>query len=210
VATIGVLVWWFVADNRNEAQELQAAQDELETYTNSLETVMGSLTPVATQLSTAGELDDAALAKRSKEWRNRLAAAQTSVAQVTPPEDLQALSGLLTQGVLLYVQSADQYALLPRLDAEVRSEVAAKAAGSFQAASGIFAGAIELLDRERQENDMGASRLTTPGTPAESIMPGEEGVVPSEEIEIPAEEGSKDQGTNKQGAKKQGAKKGDG
>lgn len=183
VVTLGIFVWWFVADNRSEAEALQANQDQLETYTASLDGALQSISPVATDLATASTLDDAELAKQVKDWKTKLGAAQTAVAQATPPRSLEPLTGLTSQAVLLYVQSVEQYELLPDLEGKARDAVAAKAAGSFSAASNIFASAIELLDRERQKNDLGSSRLTAPGSPPEDMST-------STEIQVPAEEGA--------------------
>ncbi len=176
---LGILVWWYVADNRAEAEELATAQNELQTYTQSIEGVIGSVSPVANELSTAGELNDAQLEKKVNDWKDRLASAQTLVGQTTPPSGLEPLNNLFTQALLLYVQSAEQYALVPDLEGEARDNVAGKAAGSFQAASGIVASAIELLDNERQETEMTSSGLTTPGGPPEAMTP-------ETQVEIPA------------------------
>jgi len=187
VATVGILVWWYVADNRAEAQELETAQTQLATYTESLKQVVDSVTPTATDLAAAGDLKDDELVDQTREWTKQLAAAQAQIAQTTPAEGLEPLNGLVTQAVLLYIQSAEQYALLPSLEGDTRDNVAGKAAASFQAASGIFAGAIELLDTERQDNEMNASGLTAPGTPAGAMAP-------SEQIQIPPPGGDAEEG----------------
>ncbi|MBW3594464.1 MAG: hypothetical protein KY391_02710, partial [Actinobacteria bacterium] len=171
IVAAGILVWWIVGENRSEAQRLETAQDQLDTYTSSLDTIIQSISPVATDLATAGELEDAALAKQAKEWKNQLAAAQTAAAQTMPPEGLEPLGGILPQALLLYSQSIEQYELLPELDGKAREEVAAAAAASFQAASSVFASAIEILDAERQDNEMSASGFTAPGAPPEAMAP---------------------------------------
>ena len=171
VAVAGILVWWVVADNRSEAAELERTQDGLETYSTTLEGLVSDINPVATDLATASSLKDDQLSTKAKEWKNQLSTAQTSMAQSLPPEGLEPLGGLLNQALLLYVQSAEQYELLPQLEGKARTEVAAKAAASFQGANNIFASAIEILDSERLDNEMDASRIQTPGLPPESAAP---------------------------------------
>lgn len=189
LVTAGILIWWLVASNRSEARELEARQDQLRTYTASLENAITSVTPVATDLTTAVDLEDEELVKQTKKWRNDLATAQTTIGQMTPPEGLEPLNGFLGQALLLYVQSVDQYALLPELEGDTRANVAARANATFQAANSLFVGSIQLLDSERQENDMGSSGLTAPGAPPEGM------VAPGGEVQIPqggdgAEEGN--------------------
>lgn len=178
VVSVGILVWWLVASNRSEAQELESTQDELRTYTASLENVVNTVTPVATQLAGAGDLEDAQLTKQSKEWREDLGTAQTTIAQMPPPTGLDPLNGLLSQSLLLYVQSAEQYAQLPNLEGEARSSAVARANTSFQAANNIFVSVIQLLDTERQENGLTSTGLTAPGAPPEGMAPGGELQIP--------------------------------
>ena len=187
VVSVVIAIWAIVANNRSEAQELETAQDQLRTYTASLENVANTVTPVATDLATASELDDEQLTKDTKEWRKDLGTAQTTLTQMTPPTGLDPLNGLLSQSLLLYVQAAEQYALLPELEGDTRTQVAAKAGATFQAANNIFASAIQLLDTERQENEMASSGLTAPGAPPESMAPGGE-------VQIPTGEDGADQG----------------
>lgn len=176
IVTVAIFVWWFVASNRNEARELEAAQQQIETYTGSLEASIQNLTPVVGEMAAAAAVKDEELAEKVKVWKNELSTAQTTVAQAAPPPGLEAMGGLLTQAVLLYVQSAEQYALLPKLEGDIRDQVAAKAAASFSAANGIFASSIAILDAERQENDLDSSGLQTPGVaaqPTPTSGPGE-------------------------------------
>ena len=185
VAVVGIVAWWFIADNRSEAQELEATQDGIEAYTSALQGLFSNVTPVATDLATASELEDAQLTDQAKQWKNQLSTAQTSVATETPPPGLEALSGLTSQALLLYVQSAELYELLPQLEGNARTEVAAKAAASFQAGTNIFTSAIEILDNERLDNEMDSSGLQTPGTDPDAPAPT---AAPTQELEIPTGE----------------------
>lgn len=181
--TVVILAWWFIADNRSEAEALETTQAELTDYTETVETTIQDVTPVAADLAGAAELKDDQLAEKAKTWKSQLSTAQTAVAQAAPPTGIEAMNGLLTQAILLYVQSAEQYELLPQLEGRVREEVSAKAAASFLAANNIFSSAIEILDTARVDNELSSSGLQTPGTAPEATMPPGELEVPGEEAE---------------------------
>ena len=190
-ATI-IFVWWFIADNRTETQALESRQDELQSYTTELRSLVQELAPVASELGTAGTLSDADLTEKATEWKNDVATVQTSIGRVVPPTELDALNGLVTQSVLLYGQSAEQYELVPDLEGRLRERVSAKALATYQAAENIFASVIEIVDRERSSAELSASGLTTPAQEAAAIQPsgGLPGAEGSDTLEIPpAEEG---------------------
>ena len=186
VMTVAIFILWFTADQRSETEALETQKEQLDDFTGQLRGLGDGITPVATELSTAADLDDAELEKKATEWKNTLSQSQTAVAQLLPPEGLSVANSLLTQSILLYVQSAEEYALLPELEGKTRDDVAAKAASSFSAANSIYASVIELLDAEREEADMNASGLATPGTGA---APTGEMPAGTDELEIPSEEG---------------------
>lgn len=184
LASLAIFILWFTADQRSEEQALETQKEELDTFTGQLRGLVQSLTPVATDLSTASELEDAELEKQVESWKNQLSETQTTAAQLLPPSGLEVVNGLLTQSILLYVQSAEQYELLPSLEGKTREQVAAKAGASFSSANSIFASIIELLDAQRAEVEMNESGLSTPATGAAPT--GEE--VPHEDA-VPHEEG---------------------
>ena len=190
-ATI-IFLWWFIADSRNDAQALEDKQEGLKTYTDQLRTVIDTLDPVAGELATAEGLSDEELAKKSEEWRESLTRAQSQLSQQVPPAGLEPVNALAVQAILLYVQSAEQYGLLPSLDdSNVQSEMTGKAVGSFQAANGIFGSIIQLIDTERTEADLSVSGLTAPSgqpqQPGTLEVPGTESG--SDTIELPVDEG---------------------
>ena len=184
IMSVAIFLLWFTADQRAETKELETQKEQLDDFTGQLRTIGDNITPVATELSSASTLDDAALEEKATEWKNKLSESQTAVAQIAAPEGLEPANGLLTQSILLYVQAAEQYALLPSLEGKPRDEIAAKAAASFSSANSIYASVIELLDAQRDEVDMNASGLTTPGTGAPQA-----GASLPAEIEMPTEEG---------------------
>src|SRR5688500_19604044 len=54
--TVVILAWWFIADNRSEAEALETAQTELTDYTETVETLIQDVTPVAADLAVEAEL----------------------------------------------------------------------------------------------------------------------------------------------------------
>lgn len=163
VAVTAILVIWFVSNSRSDAAALETTQTELQDYTSSLRSTTQSITPIVQDLAAAGELDDAAIEKDSKKWKNELATAQTTLSQALPPEDLIPVNAMFLQAFLLYAQSAEQYALLPELEGNVRDRVAAQASTTHQAAGNVFTNAIQLLDDAREDAELSASGLTAPG-----------------------------------------------
>lgn len=180
VATLGILIWWYVADSRSDAQELETNQESLRTYTESLDTLIEQVSPVAADLMGAAQLTDKQIQEQSDDWAKELGSAQASLAQTTPPPGLEPMNSLLTQSLLLYTQAAEQYGLLSDVDGKVRDELAEKAAGAVRAADGVFAAAIQLLDEERVENELASSGLDVPGMAPAPL--------PSTEIELPSGE----------------------
>lgn len=165
-AALIIFVWWFVADSRSESQAREATRDQLQTFSSDLRALFQNLAPIASELEGAGTLKPEELPERTKELKNQLGEVQTTVSQVAPPAELTAATGLLSQAMLLYGQSIEQFELVPDLEGATRDEVSAKATASFQAANNIFVAVIELLDKERSEVDLAPSGLTSPGSRA--------------------------------------------
>lgn len=185
VVSIAILVLWFFADQRSETRALETQKEELDGFTGQLRGVLANLTPVANELSTAGELSDKELGESASRWREQLTESQASAATLAPPEEIDVVTGLLTQSVALYQQAVQQYALVPSLEDRAREQVAASATASLASANTIFASVIELLDEQRQEVDMNVSGLQPPGMPAMPMG----GTAPGTEIQMPPEEG---------------------
>ena len=165
-AALIIFVWWFVADSRNESQAREATREQLQTFSSDLRGLFQNLAPIASELEGAGTLEIKDVPATTKELKNQLADVQTTVSQVAPPEDLTAATALLSQAMLLYAQSIEQFELLPDLEGATRDEVSAKATASYQAANNIFVAVIELLDKERSEVDLAPSGLASPGSQA--------------------------------------------
>lgn len=163
IAMVAIATIWWVADSRSDAKALETTQTELQNYTSSLRATTQSITPIVQDLAAAGELDDEAIAKDSKKWKNELATAQTTLSQALPPEDLIPVNAMFLQAFLLYAQSAEQYALLPEVEGDARDRLAAQASTTQQAAGNVFANAIQLLDAAREDAELAASGLTPPG-----------------------------------------------
>ena len=168
IVLVIVGLWW-VSQSRQKAQERADERKAVETFTDDVEALTEQLSKPATGIAGAASLDDEELAKQAQEWKADLTSAQTALSQSLPPEGLDPVGGLLSQALLLYGQSVEQYELLPELEGNVRDQLSGKAAGSFQAANNIIASAIQLIDAERDELGLDASGLTAPaaGPPPE-------------------------------------------
>ena len=159
-----IFVWWFVADSRSENQARQDEQAALQTFTTDLRSVISSLTPLTTDLATATGLDDDELAEKRDTWNEQLSGVQTSLSELSAPEDLAALGGVISQSTLLYGQAIDGYVSLPDLEGKARKTLSASATSSFNAANNLFSVAIQLLDQARSEADLAPSRLSAPAS----------------------------------------------
>ena len=188
-AAVTIVTWWWVADSRSDARLLEQQRETVQTYTTNIRTLVQTITPVASEISGAASLGDAELVKAAAAWKKQLGEAQTTVTQLAPPEGLDALNGLVTQSLLLYVQSAEQYELLPELEGNAQQQVSAKALASFQAADNVFANVVQLIDKERQELELAASGITTPASAAAASAPtpGAPGTEGSAPVELPSE-----------------------
>ena len=188
-----ISVWAIVANSRSASQELADRQEALRLYTDELRTVTDTLGPVTTELATADTLNPEQLEAKTKDWAETLTAAQSQLSQSLPPAGMEPLNALAVQAVLLYTQAAEQYALLPELEGNAARQVSGKAAGSFQAANGIFVSIIQLIDTEREDAELEASGLTAPGSapqqPGTIEVPTDDQGGVSDEIVIPGDDG---------------------
>ena len=186
-----IFVWWFVANSRSDARELETRQEALKTYTNDLRATIDALGKTTGELGGAATLSDEELLDKAKEWKQSLTAVQSDLAAKIPPEGLEPVGGLFSQSVLLYGQSAELYEMLPDLEGAAREKISAKATATLSAASSIFASAIQLVDGEREDAELPPSGLSVP--PSTPTDPGA-----SETIELPTGdsggEGDGDQG----------------
>jgi hypothetical protein len=183
---VGLIVW-SVTSSRSEAAQLEQRQEELEDYTQRVRALIQNLTPAATEMGNAAQLPVGQIEKRVDSWNSNFGEAQTTLSQTQPPEDLQPLSQLLLQSILLYVSSAETYELVPGLEADARRDVVTQATVSWTGANNVFASAIALLDDERAEAELRASGLRPPGSGAPPSGP-EQGAGSSEPIEIEGDE----------------------
>jgi hypothetical protein len=190
IASLIIFVWWFVADTRSESQALEDEQAALQTFTSDLRATITDLTPLTAELATAGSLKDGQLADKTEEWNEQLGEVQTALAQLAPPQDLASLTGVLSQSMVLYGQSIENYDSLPNLEGRARQTMSTAALSSFNAANNLFGVVIELLDQARSDAELSSSGLTPPSAepapveePASESTPG--GDV-SDEIQIPA------------------------
>ena len=172
-ATAIIFVWWWVADSRSDAEALETTQEQLQTFTTDLRTIVQNLTPLTTEIASASTLEDDELLEKTKAWKNQLADVQTTLGQVVPPSDMPALTGLVSQSMVLYGESIDLYQLVPDLEGDARDQISAKASGSFQAANNLFSIMIQLVDGERAESELQPSGLTAPGAQETAPAPDE-------------------------------------
>lgn len=159
-----IFVWWFVADSRSETQAREDERAALQTITGDLRSVIARLTPLTAELATATGLGDKELADKVDGWNEQLSGIQTSLSELSAPEDLSALGGVISQSTLLYGQAIDGYGSLPGLEGKAREALSSSAASSFNAANNLFAVAIQFLDQARSEADLSASGLTAPAS----------------------------------------------
>ncbi len=199
---VGVIIW-AVADAQKEAEELAGRQDALEGFTSELRAVLQTVSPPADEMAavppTSQEADLKTVATDAREWQQTFTAAQTDAAAIIPPDGAEVAHRLVSQSLSIYSQAAETYALVPTADKSLQDSLLRSAAAQRDHASALFGTAIEVLDDERIEADMGVAQLEAPGIREIPTQPA-----PQTEVEIPSGGGG-DTGKGKRSGRTGGA-----
>jgi hypothetical protein len=154
---------------------LEARQERLEGYTERVSALGGDLAPVAGEMKAAPAGVDAAglerLKKSTKRWIGALAAAQGDVADLRPPASLDGTNPLFAQAVQLYSAAAEQYDLAVRAPQELQAEILARAGALRDQAASLWTIALNQIEGERAEAELGPAGLQPPAAPG-PVTPG--------------------------------------
>lgn len=168
------LIAWAVTNQRAEATKLEEKQEALDAYTGQVRVLLQALTPPVGEMTGANTIPPDDLAATAKSWDKGFSAAQSSLSQANPPSALQPVNGLLLRSILMYVQAADTYELVPEVTGAARDQLLTQAGVQVQNADAVFAGAIAVLDEARAEADLSGSGLSSPSESAAPAPPGAE------------------------------------
>ena len=170
LAVIG-LIAWAVTNQSSEASRLEERQEALDTYTGQVRTVLQTLTPPVGEMAGASTIPPEELAATAKAWDKGFSGAQKALSQANPPTDVQPVNALLLRSILMYVQAADTYELVPELEGDAREKLLSQAGVQVQNADAVFASAVAVLDQARLDADLSASNLESPSTSAPPAGP---------------------------------------
>lgn len=200
---------WAVIAARSRAASAEETRARIDGYTNDLRGLIQSLDPPVGEMA-AVPLEPTAdvvetLEEAPDRWIEQLTEVEQTGLQITPPAEAQNIHPLFGQMISLYKSAASTYKLVPRAEPRLQRQLLRRAAETRDQATGVFFGALSLLDEQRRELDMGTARLEPPGAPAPQATPAPQA---SPLITVPVESGNEGGGGN--GGKGKNAKKGGG
>lgn len=184
------LIAWTVTNQRNEAKELEDKQEALDGYTGQVRTLLQALTSPVGEMVAAGSIPTDELEQRAKSWDEGFSAAQTALSQTNPPPELQPVNALLLRSILMYVQAADTYELVPEVTRPAQKKLLTQASIQVQNADAVFAGAIAVLDAAREDAELRLSGLESPSAAAPPAGPTTTGTTTEGSTEIDTGEDS--------------------
>jgi hypothetical protein len=165
-----------VVGARSGAAELEQRQDALRSFTGEVRVALQSIRVATGDMSEAPVTasDPRALEglRASAEgWARTLQEAQGNLVGLTPAPGANSAQRLFVQSTQLYAGAAKTYALVPRIEGDLRDGLLTRAAEQRDLAAGIWEEATRLLDLERNEADLGPSALSSPSVPAAAAPP---------------------------------------
>jgi hypothetical protein len=163
------VTWWAVARAQENARGLESRQGALEAYTGEVQALLQVIrSPVQgmSAVSGAGGADMEALGRDVQTWIGGLGRATVDVSEIESPSSVSGINDLYEQAVGMYLSAAKTFNLATEAEGELRVNALARAAEQRDAATGVWAAAIQLLDRERARADLERSGLSLPAPPA--------------------------------------------
>jgi hypothetical protein len=163
------VVTGLVLKAKSNSTKLADRQNAIERYTGSVRSVLQTITPAASEMVAAPtDPDDAAalddLKKQSKSWVDTLDTATKDVSVLRPPPAALDAQTIFNQSVVVYRMAAQQYGLVPDANDKIRADLLIAAAGLRDEANSLWTNATTILDEARQELELSASGLRSPGT----------------------------------------------
>ena len=128
-------------------------------------------------ISGAGGADIEALRHETETWTRTLGRAQVHASEISTSPSLAPVHELFERSIGLYLSSAKTFGLAADAEGALRVSVLARAGEQRDAAMGVWAAAIQLLERERARAELVASGLGVPAPPvgAGANLPGSPG-----------------------------------
>jgi hypothetical protein len=132
-------------------------------------------------VSAPSEEQMAALAEDVPRWTKSLEEARTEAGQIFSGPSTAPAHALFQSAIGTYLSAAKTYGLASETSGKARVNALARAAEQRDAATSVWVGATQVLDRERERADMEPSRLGAPATPPPGAptgapaLPGAEG-----------------------------------
>ena len=170
IVSLIIFVWAWVADSRSDSEARAAQREALQSYTTDLRAFIQELDPIASVITASASLSDKELEKEVDAWKDELSGISV-ISEMSPPEELSAMTGLVDVVMGLYGQSIEQFELVPTLEGKIREEVSAKATASYLTANNVLVGIIGSVDAARASADLGPSGLTPPAAPQVQTSP---------------------------------------
>lgn len=185
LTVLGVVVW-AVGNARSNAKDLEQRQEALDDYTDSLRSLLQSVSGPASQMATApaaGSQPDAAaleeLSDASKSWTSTLEESGTIASTTSPAPGMESVNRLFAKALSLFRTAALTYGMAVDADGKLLDGLLQRAAEARSLADEIWIEAIAILDDERADADMELSGLRAPSlapaggppTPLPTVIP---------------------------------------
>ena len=175
LALVAGLVWWSVDRAQERSAALELSQAALETYTRNVQGLLQQVRPAAQAMgeATAAARPNAdGLEADVAAWTKSLQRAEREAGGIFAGPSTQAVHGLFSSSVGMYLSAAKTLGLAAEAGGAVRVNALARASEQHAAATNVWLGAVQVLDRERERAELDPSGLGAPSTPPAGAQTG--------------------------------------
>lgn len=162
-----IVVIAVIAHVKNNSKASAATQNQLETYTGKVRSILANITPPVTEMTSAptSNADPAAIQKLNKsvpDWEKAFESSITEVQTVLPAAGTDAATQLFTESIQLYSTAVQTYKLVPDLPADQQDAVLGTAQAQVVQANQLWTTGVDLLDQARSDAGLKSSGLRSP------------------------------------------------
>jgi hypothetical protein len=159
VLVVGLVLW---NNAREEAEQLEASQSRLETFSDQAEALLQRISGPVTEMAGTATEPPEDLGDQATEWKDALTAAQTEVAQFVAVEEDPVSSSLFTQAINLFRAAAETLEVAATLEGDQQTQLVSTASTQVQSAAGVWDAAVTALDAARDDYELSASGVGSP------------------------------------------------
>ena len=208
--TLLIVIIALVVNVRNDNRLAAQREEELESYTDQLKTLVQEITEPASGIAgaAAGTASGAPPPDDAAGWVRDLDDAQTQLFQLLAPQGAAAANTIFQQSVLMYRAAAKNFELAAQAEGPLATELQTQAATLAGTASALWESAKAVLDDQREDAGLAPSDIRSPAEPSQQPPP--QPSPGSDQITIPSVEGDGEGGGGQGGGQGGGGNGGQG